>query len=389
MAAAARVVVATTLALASVRADDPPNNCDFAETFKDSQFSCYNSQLAASCGSMTKDCPPMWCSQQCANGLLMYYECDTGSLPDCPPSKRVEAGTFPVTGYMGENVLGSDEYHFQDYTTAAQGVYYVDRQDQFKKWAATTAVDAFRALGAANASHPGLEGLAAAGDDAILAAFETDAGVRRAVRDGLALLPEGYVANTSHLPYAGESRLGDVSKWISVAGPVVQPAISSAVSYASAHPASQWDLGCTTWNVFNFFGVGVAQRCDHYPLPGDGPTLGDGDDHPDVLDPKCANELRNCLNTSAPPGYEEVFCLWDDYNEDWPIDVYCLQECPTSGITRKLLAQVTYEEFKSQPQGDYDACTCGNTPGLVNCPTTQPTDQVEGKKVQGAPPLGQ
>ena len=357
------VLLCLLLLVPSTFAQAPPSNCDFAATFKNDQFGCYNVQLSGSCGSMTGECPPQFCSHQCADDLLLYYDCSMGNLPACPPSSN---SAFPSHGYMAENVLGADEDSFQGYVSAGNGVAYNDRMDQYKKWSEQIAVDAFRAFVLNTTStyqSNALWTLATRPHSEILAAFYAQPEVKSAVANGIELLPNNYIPDTSAMPITlvgGNSteKLRGFFDWAKKAAGAVTGAVKKVVGFVANHPDTSWDIGCATWDVFNFFTDGDALACISFKLPDMTQTSKIAAVTPKTkYDPTCLSECNTCLEY-AVPGYGDTYCLWDDYKGNWPSDLYCLQGCP-SGTTRRLLGSATKDTEC------YSLCTCGN--GLVSC----------------------
>ncbi len=133
---------------------------------------------------------------------------------------------------------------------------------------------------------------------------------------------------------------------------------SRLVGFVANHPDSSWDIGCATWDVFNFFTDGDALACTSFKLPDMTQTSKIAAVTPKTkYDPICMSECNICLEYPVP-GYGDTYCLWDDYKGNWPSDLYCLQACP-SGTTRQLLGSATTDTEC------YSLCTCGN--GLVSC----------------------
>jgi hypothetical protein len=261
---------------------------------------------------------------------------------------------------MAENVLGADEASFQDYVNSANGVAYNDRQMQYKKWTEQTAADAFRAY-ARNSTHSKeLSALGEGSHDKILTAFYRDPDVKAAVAQGIHMLPADYIPDTRAMPLVlqgGNStlKLKGFFDWVKKAAGAVVGAVKKVVGFVAAHPTTSWDLGCAAWDVFNFFADGDATACTSFKIP-------DLKNVPMIAltkyDPICTSECQTCLEYNVP-GYGDTYCLWDDYKGNWPSEVYCLQSCPTSGITRKLLGSAT------NTTECWGLCACGN--GKVSC----------------------
>lgn len=228
----------------------------------------------------------------------------------------------------------------------------------------TVATDARRRFRAAAANRTDLPEAFAAlrSHEAILAAYYRDAAVRGAVVAGVDLLPDGYWPSAHRLAPAA-SALRDFDAWAQVAGPAVAAPVAATVKYAAAHAGSAWDLGCATWNTFNFFVDGSdASACAHYPLP-DGARAAAVDD-----DPQCLSRCQSCMSTSIGPGTAE-YCLWDDYNTGQhgtpPETMDCFPRCPSSGTTRTL-----WGTADSQDEC-FSLCDCNGSGGekgrLTNC----------------------
>ena len=230
------IITATTAFIVS--AQSPPHkNCAFAATYNDpSAFDCSNQDLDVSCGTLTGECPPQFCSQQCGGGLLLYYDCSMGNLPQCPPS-GVANDAYPPNGYVAENPLGCEEDSFQTYISLSNGVSYANRQAQYKKWGLQTAIDAFKAYVNHNTTKP-IESyikLGSASYVEILKAYDNDARVRDFSHKGMSLLPDDYLPDTSamELPILrqgeGELTVKGFFDWVAAAVNWVGGAVKSAV----------------------------------------------------------------------------------------------------------------------------------------------------------------
>ena len=194
--------------------------------------------------------------------------------------------------------------------------------------------------------------------EAIMAAFYANPEVKAAVASGIEMLPSDYIPDTSAMPLTlsnGTVSLKGFFDWVEKAAGAVVNAVKKTVSYVAnavkKHPKSAWDIGCATWDVFNFFADGDAFSCKKFVFPDMVSQQAQKQEETSAMsatagavtkyDPVCTSECQSCLNT---PRLVTVILTAsrNDYKGNWPSDLYCrrLQSCP-SGTTRTLLGEAT------------------------------------------------
>jgi len=186
----------------------------------------------------------------------------------------------------------------------------------------------------------------------VIAHYFNNPVVSEHVQNGLRLIESNgdvsnwkqHVALKSGHASTNKSKLGGWFDWIEQVYDDVAPYVKKGVAYCADNVGVCTEVGCAVASFFSWSPeLCMAQQIQpdmknlayfrHQVLPAF-KSLQTTD--PSQVNQICYSHCEDCLSYQTP-GFQDTFCLWSDWTQFSSSEEYCLQSCPSSGLSRTLL----------------------------------------------------